>query len=189
MAADTSRIWLHRFASREEAGAAIRTWVDWYNFQRPHQAPGMKTPPPWPNWHRSCADSGGSLHPPPEESREEDPVQRRKDGAGPSGGSPEWTFCLPIAAPDGRVKLWRQRRRKFQRQSPGQLSGLGGAEIVSGNCRGGPKREPAQWPWLPDSGQIPAARVIQLRKWGCTFCRKKQKRLCSWHSCRGAFLI
>ena len=37
-------IWLTRLESLDEAKSAIGRWVDWYNYQRPHQALGMKTP-------------------------------------------------------------------------------------------------------------------------------------------------
>lgn len=37
-------IWLHNFQSLEEARQALRSWFNYYNEQRPHQALGMKTP-------------------------------------------------------------------------------------------------------------------------------------------------
>jgi putative transposase len=37
-------IWLNRFDSLDEAKSVIGRWIDWYNYQRPHQALKMKTP-------------------------------------------------------------------------------------------------------------------------------------------------
>ena len=37
-------LWLHNFASLEEARQALGAWFRYYNEQRPHQALGMKTP-------------------------------------------------------------------------------------------------------------------------------------------------
>lgn len=37
-------LWLHNFASLNEARQALRKWFEYYNDQRPHQALGMKTP-------------------------------------------------------------------------------------------------------------------------------------------------
>ena len=37
-------LWLHNFASLDEARQALGAWFRYYNEQRPHQALGMKTP-------------------------------------------------------------------------------------------------------------------------------------------------
>lgn len=37
-------VWLHNFASFEEAKAAIRKWIGWYNTERPHQSLGYLPP-------------------------------------------------------------------------------------------------------------------------------------------------
>jgi putative transposase len=37
-------VWQHSFHGFAEAKAAIRQWIDWYNFGRPHQSLGYKSP-------------------------------------------------------------------------------------------------------------------------------------------------
>jgi putative transposase len=37
-------LWLHNFASLDEARQALGAWFKYDNEQRPHQALGMKTP-------------------------------------------------------------------------------------------------------------------------------------------------
>ena len=36
--------WLHSFRSFDEAKRAIRTWIRWYNEERPHQSLGYLSP-------------------------------------------------------------------------------------------------------------------------------------------------
>lgn len=37
-------VWLHRFGSFGAAKRAVRTWIRWYNEERPHQALGYRSP-------------------------------------------------------------------------------------------------------------------------------------------------